>query len=243
MPVTFLAARTPLILAALLPAAVLLWQVYRLDRIEKEPGRLLALLFAAGAGLGLVASILEAVLIGLLHRTMPFGAARLIIENFLLVGLLEEGCKLLPVRLIAWKSPAFNYRFDAVVYCVFAALGFAALENVMYVWQYGFLTALSRALLAVPGHFFFAVYMGIALGEAKQAQIQRKRWPLELTGDERGAMRQALLVPALLHGFWDFSLSSGSRVLSAAFYVFVLAFFAAASMKLRSAAQGDSPLL
>lgn len=237
------AARSPLVIAALLPAAVLSWQVYRLDSIEKEPGRLLAALFFAGAGLGLAASVAEAVLIGLLHRVLPHGALRLVIENFLLIGLLEEGCKLLPVRLIAWKSPAFNYRFDAVVYCVFAALGFAALENVMYVWQYGLLTALSRALLAVPGHFFFAVYMGISLGEAKKAQVQRARWPLELTADAGRSMRQALLVPALLHGFWDFSLSSGSRIFSAVFYVFVLAFFASASMKLRSAAQTDAPLL
>ena len=110
--------------------------------------------------------------------------AYLAAENFLVVACTEELCKRLPVRHIFWRHRAFDYRFDAVVYCVFSALGFAALENVLYVADSGFRTAVMRALLSVPGHFFFAVYMGVYLGEAKSAETrglrrqQRLRWPL-----------------------------------------------------------------
>ena len=87
----------------------------------------------------------------------------LVLENFLAVALVEEACKRWVVLKFAWRSPAFDYRFDAVVYCVFAALGFAALENILYVAEYGFAVAVSRALLSVPGHCFFAVYMGLSM--------------------------------------------------------------------------------
>ncbi len=232
-----------LVTAALLPAVVLLAQVYRLDSIEKEPPGLLARLLAAGAAAGLVACAAEMGLFWLLHHVWPGkSVARMIVENFVLVGLLEEGCKLVAVRILIWRHPAFNYRFDAVVYCVFTALGFAALENVLYVEQFGLLTALTRALLAVPGHFFFAVYMGISLGDAKLSELRQRQFLVELSDDKRRSLHEALWVPALLHGFWDFSLTSGSRVLAAVFYVFVLAFFADAYLRLRHAAQMDTKL-
>ena len=99
------------------------------------------------------------------------------------------------MRRFAWKHPAFDYRFDAVVYCVFSALGFAALENILYVAQFGLSVAVPRALLSVPGHFFFAVYMGIYLGEAKRAEREGEGFLRDRF------LRESILVPVLLHGF------------------------------------------
>ena len=244
MSVNWLSVQLMLMLAALLPSAVLLFQVYRLDSIEKEPKGLLLGLAGAGALAGTAACAAEMGLFYLLRICMPGRSlARLLIENFLIVGLLEEACKFLPVRWLTWRHTAFNYQFDAVVYCVCVALGFAALENILYVGQYGFVTALTRGLLAVPGHFFFAVYMGVSLGEAKRAELRQKKLLVEVTDGKMRYLIEALAVPALLHGFWDFSLTSGSRVMAAVFYVFVLAFFADAFLRLRHAAQGDAPLV
>ena len=244
MSVNWLSVQLMLMLAALLPSAVLLFQVYRLDSIEKEPKRLLAGLVGVGALAGVAACALELGLLYLLRRLMPGrNLMRLLIENFLIVGLLEECCKFLPVRAITWRHPAFNYQFDAVVYCVFAALGFAALENVLYVGQFGLTTALTRALLAVPGHFFFAVYMGVYLGEAKRAELRQRRLLVEVADGRKRYLLEALAVPALLHGFWDFTLASGSRLMAAVFYVFVLAFFADAFLRLRHASLSDMPLI
>ena len=109
----------------------------------------------------------------------------------------------------------------------------AALENVLYVAESGLRTAVMRALLSVPGHFFFAVYMGIYLGEAKVCERsgQRRR---------RGYyLLCSLAVPVLLHGFWDFDLSIPSPWATVVFYVFVLAFFLRANRLLLHASEND----
>ena len=226
-----------LLFAALLPAVILLIRVYRLDKIEKEPPRVLLKLVAIGALSGFVAAAAETALTQVLDLCFRYQSVLyLIIENFLIVAGVEEFCKRFPVHRFLWNDPAFNYRFDAVVYCVFSALGFAALENIFYVAQYGLGTALVRALLSVPGHFFFAVYMGIYLGEAKKAEscgnlVRREHF-----------LRCSFWVPMLLHGFWDFCLSFESTFMTILFYVFVLVFFLHTNRLLRRSAQSDEPL-
>ena len=232
-----------LLLAALVPAAFLMVQVYRLDRIEKEPAGLLLKLALFGALSGLAAGAIEGALTRVLDVTLGGGMLRLMLENFLAVALVEEACKRWVVLKFAWRHPAFDYRFDAVVYCVFSALGFAALENILYVAEYGFAVVVSRALLSVPGHCFFAVYMGIYLGQAKMAERAMQRYYIELPDESPGQyLRASLLVPTLLHGFWDFSLSVGGGLMTVLFYLFVLAFFIDAYRKLRFAAGSDEQL-
>ena len=226
-----------LLLAALFPAAALLVRVYRLDKIEKEPPRVLWTLIGCGAVAALAAYALQCVLLRLLDGWLPAGGlGNLIVRNFLIVACSEELCKRLPVRTVLWHHPAFDYRFDAVVYCVFSALGFAALENVLYVAESGLRTAVMRALLSVPGHFFFAVYMGIYLGEAKQAEREGEAY------ERVRFLRASITVPVLLHGFWDFSLSVDSPWMTAAFYAFVLVFFLSANHRLRAASEDDQQL-
>ena len=232
-----------LLLAALVPAAFLMVQVYRFDRIEKEPAGLLLKLALFGALSGLAAGAIEGALTRVLDVTLGGSTLRLVLENFLAVALVEEACKRWVVLKFAWNHPAFDYRFDAVVYCVFSALGFAALENILYVAEYGFAVAVSRALLSVPGHCFFAVYMGIYLGQAKMAERAMQRYYIELPDETPGQyLRASLLVPTLLHGFWDFSLSVGGWLMTILFYLFVLAFFIDAYRKLRFAAGSDEQL-
>lgn len=232
-----------LLLAALVPAAFLMVQVYRLDRIEKEPAGLLLKLALFGALSGLAAGAIEGALTRVLDVTLGGGMLRLMLENFLAVALVEEACKRWVVLKFAWRHPAFDYRFDAVVYCVFSALGFAALENILYVAEYGFAVAVSRALLSVPGHCFFAVYMGIYLGQAKMAERAMQWYYIELPDESPGQyLRASLLVPTLLHGFWDFILSVGGGLMTVLFYLFVLAFFIDAYRKLRFAAGSDEQL-
>lgn len=223
--------------AALIPAAALLLRIYRLDRIEKEPRKLLGKLVAFGALAALGAGLTQLLLTRLLRRVLTPGTpVYLLLENFLLIALIEELAKLLPVRLCAWKDPAFDYRFDAVVYAAVSALGFAAVENVLYVLQADLKTAVSRALLSVPGHFFFAVSMGLLLSRAKQAEraghLRRSR-----------ALRAAALaLPALLHGIWDLCLAAKTVAAAIMFYGFVAAFFAVSVFFLRRAARTDAKL-
>ena len=151
-------------LAALVPAVILFVRIYQLDRIEKEPRRLLGILLLSGALLALPAAGIQLFASRALGDALDKrSAAYLLLDNLLVVAVSEEVCKIVPVHLAAWKHPAFDYRFDAVVYSVSSALGFAAVENILYVVQSDLRTAVSRAVLSVPGHFFFAVAMGLLL--------------------------------------------------------------------------------
>lgn len=229
--------RTYLTIAALLPAIVLFIRVYRLDHIEKEPRALLGRLVLLGAVFSVPAALAELALEWLLGAYLaPRSMLFLLIDNFFVIALCEELAKRQPVMLAAWRHPAFDYRFDAIVYCVSSALGFAAVENILYVVQSDLRTAIARALLSVPGHFFFAVSMGSFLSRAKQAEKAGR------PGRMRFMRRCSLLVPMLLHGFWDFSLSVGTVWATVSFYVFVVAFFILADVELRRASRADRRL-
>lgn len=224
-------------IAALLPAAALFLHIYRLDRVEKEPRRLLGTLIVCGALTALPAAGVQMLLTRALAGTVDqTSMAFLLLDNFLIVACSEELAKAVPVRLAAWKHPAFDYRFDAVVYSVSSALGFAAVENILYVVQTDLRTAVSRALLSIPGHFFFAVAMGLFFSRAKQAERhgkRRKRTLLCLLG---------IVVPVLLHGFWDFCLAVRKPWALIAFYCFVIVFFITAECSLQKASQTDGRL-
>ena len=222
-------------LAALVPAVILFVRIYQLDRIEKEPRRLLGILLLSGALLALPAAGIQL----LASRTLGSAlnrrsAAYLLLDNFLVVAVSEEICKIVPVRLAAWKHP--DYRFDAVVYSVSSALGFAAVENILYVVQSDLRTAVSRAVLSVPGHFFFAVAMGLLLSRGKQAEKQGN-------GRRRTVLcALAILMPVVLHGIWDVLLAVRRPWATVVFYCFVIAFFITADCGLRRASQTDAHL-
>jgi RsiW-degrading membrane proteinase PrsW (M82 family) len=155
---------------------------------------------------------------------------------FVVVALSEEGFKYLLLKLRTWKSPHFNCRFDGVVYAVFMSLGFALWENIAYVLEYGFATAVARALTAVPGHACFGVFMGVWYGEAKH---------LDLAGypeESKKARRKALWIPILLHGAYDFIASLQSDWMIILFLGFVIWMFRAAVKMIRKSSAEDRPM-
>ena len=157
-------------IAGVLPALILLYFIYKQDKIEKEPFGLLAKLFIAGGLMTIPAGIAEAFFIPIASRILePTGSMTLflLVENFLIIALAEEGFKRLAMRGLTWRHPAFNFRFDGVVYGVAAALGFAAFENVMYIFGYGLGVAPVRAVTAIPLHCIAGVFMGHYYGLAK----------------------------------------------------------------------------
>ena len=133
-----------------------------------------------------------------------------------MIAFTEELWKRWAVKKAAWKDKAFNYRFDAIVYSVFAALGFAAIENVLYVMDGGLVVAALRAVTSVPHHAIDGVIMGYFLGEAKRRELQE---------DKKGKkkyMKLSVLMPMLTHGFYDYALEVGSAALVLIWLVFVI---------------------
>ena len=130
-----------LICAALLPAVVLCVYVFKKDRVEKEPIGLLVKLFVLGAivcipGAIIFGSILEPVAADV---SAPYAeqsfyeALYYALEAFVVVALVEEGMKFLVLYFVTRNNKNFNSLFDGIIYAVFVSLGFAALENVLYV--------------------------------------------------------------------------------------------------------------
>lgn len=224
-------------LAAVLPAAFLLRYVYKHDTIEKEPTGLLWKLILMGCISALCSGVLEGVANYLLQIFIdPRDPIYVIALAFLVVAVVEEGTKLFFLKRASWNHPAFNYRFDGLVYAVFVSLGFAALENVQYVVNYGLSVALPRALLAIPGHMSFAIFMGVYYGRAKH---------LENRGDYAGSrrsLRTGYLTAVFLHGFYDSCAMIGTSWASIVFVVFVLIMFATAFRTLKRESATDEPI-
>lgn len=208
------------ILAAVIPAVVLLRYIYRHDTIEREPPGLLCVLLLMGVAAALCAGVLESIAQTILTLLVdPGSPVYTILLAFLVVAAVEEGTKYWLLKRSTWNHPAFNYRFDGIVYAVFVSLGFAAYENIQYVLHYGLSVALPRAFLAVPGHMSFAVCMGIYYGRAKLCE----GW-----GDYDGVrknLRTGYLFAVFLHGFYDACAMIGTARATILFLAFAALMF------------------
>ena len=225
------------ILAAVLPAIILLRYIYKHDTVEKEPPGLLLTLLFMGVIAALCATVLEAVFQTVLDLLVdPGSPAYTILLAFLVVAVVEEGTKFWLLKRRTWYHPAFNYRFDGIVYAVFVSLGFAAYENITYVLHYGLSVALPRALLAVPGHAAFAVIMGVFYGRAKLCE----GW-----GDLVGARRDlwtGYLCAVLLHGFYDTCAMIGTGISTVVFLAFVTLMFLGIFRLVKKESATDAPV-
>lgn len=186
--------RTIIILAAaLLPAALLWLYIWKKDP-QKEPTSWLVIATLLGVAIcipiGLVEMGVNALVFGDGSPSTLFGSTTM---AFFVAAVPEEGFKLLALWLVLRKNPYFDEHFDGIVYAVCVGLGFAAIENVGYLFmsEDWALVAILRALLAVPGHYAFAVLMGYFYSVYHFVDHSRK------------AAACVLLVPILAHGTYD----------------------------------------
>lgn len=210
---------------AIVPAVALLIYIYRKDRLSHEPWSQML----KGVEYGVVSACL-AVLWGglaedcavppLLSACESLPMAGQVYSAFATAAIPEESAKLLMLWLLLRRGRYFDEHFDGIVYAVCVGLGFAALENVLYVvgseedWlSVGF----SRAVFSVPGHFFFAVFMGYYYALVHFHVDDRRRLWSQVC---------VWLVPVLLHGAFDsflFISDAGYPLVSPLCYILFLA--------------------
>jgi RsiW-degrading membrane proteinase PrsW (M82 family) len=208
------------LIASLAPVIIILLYIYLRDKYDREPLWLLARLVIAGALIVIPIALVERFLVDWMPPLGRVGGA--VYHAFIVAGITEEGFKFLVLYLIAWNNPRFNEKFDGIVYAVFVSLGFAAVENIMYVVQSGYQTALVRSLTAVPAHALFGVAMGYYLGIARMYEELRSTY-----------LSRAILVPVLLHGIYDFILMVEIGWLLMLFVPYVVYLYAAGMRKIR----------
>ena len=224
-------------LAAVLPAAVLLIYVDQHDRVEREPTGLLLSLLWKGVLAALCSIVLETigqVVLGWL--VTPGTLLHTVLTACLVVAAVEEGTKFFFLKQRTWYDYNFNYRFDAIVYAVFVSLGFAAFENIKYVFHFGLSVALPRAFLSIPGHMAFAVFMGVYYGRAKMRESRGYRMAA------KADLAMAYIVSLLLHGFYDACAMIGTTGATILFIIFVVITYLRMFRLLKKEAAMDVPV-
>lgn len=250
--------------AALFPAVALCVYVFKKDRVEKEPLGLLLLLLILGAASCYPAAEIETVLIdGIKAIFSTLGTAKngtvYLSDNlyraynacyyFIGVALVEEGLKWIILLATTRKSKNFNSLFDGLIYAVFVSLGFAALENVMYVVRNGWMNAVMRAIMSVPGHMFFAVIMGYYYSlwhmyeKARSLEAGLKSQGLLLSQQPPFSAKRflclSLLMPVLAHGLYDYCCTLGTTLATVCLYLFVAFLYVYCFGKIRKMSAGD----
>ncbi len=254
-----------LICAALLPAIALCIYVFKKDRVEKEPvGLLLSLLFL-GAVICFPAAEIETVLCEAIDSIfLPLGVEMggdilldnttyhiyNVCQNFIGIALVEEGLKFVVLFFRTSKNKNFNSLFDGIIYAVFVSLGFAALENIFYVLEYGWLNALTRGILSVPGHMFFAVLMGYYYSLYHMYEMAGKterslksegliaKNAVEFSGKRFLVM--SLIMPVLAHGLYDYCCTVDSVWATLGLYAFVLFLYIYCFGKIKKVSKEDT---
>jgi len=199
---------------------VLFWLIYfdLKDRYQREPRRLLIIAFI----LGNLAAILAlgfytfAEKIGL-PAFPSHNIYEIVLYCFLLVGPIEEGSKFLIARSLVFRWKHFDEPIDGMVYAACIAIGFASLENILYLPQLDWIQQLARVITSPLTHSLFAIVWGFGVSKAffgERRRIGRILW--------QGG---TLLLSMFLHGLYDFFLFAYRATYLASVVVLVLWIF------------------
>lgn len=180
------------ILAAIAPAIILAILMIRRDKMRPEP---IGWLFGT-TGLGIVAGF-AVILIGVfVFKPIEINSfLTAFYDAFVTAALPEEAMKLCMLSIIANRCKHFDEYFDGIVYAVCIGMGFAGFENILYLFgeEDWLVMGISRALLSVPAHYFFAVIMGTFFALSYFDNRNKRLYK-----------SMALLVPVVAHGMYDF---------------------------------------
>jgi RsiW-degrading membrane proteinase PrsW (M82 family) len=201
-----------LILISLAPVVIIMVYMYYRDKYEKEPIKLLLKAFFGG-----LLAVFGTLVLSIPGRQLFDGVTDPLLkafgDAFFVAAIPEEIAKFVFLYAIIWKQKDFNEKYDGIIYSMFLSLGFAAIENLMYVFDGGFSVGVMRAFTAVPGHALFGVTMGFYFALAK-FEPRRQGYYLG----------KSLVSAILAHGIYDFILMYASHLASAYTVLLVLGF-------------------
>jgi RsiW-degrading membrane proteinase PrsW (M82 family) len=186
--------------------------IYIRDRYEREPFSALIKALLSGVIITLPIVFIESNLV-VLGASLS-GIAKAFYDGFAVASFTEEGFKYVAFLIFFWNSKNFNEKFDGIVYAVFISMGFAAVENVIYVFDGGYQVGIMRAVTAVPAHALFGTVMGYHMSLARFYPLRRSK-----------QLVLAFLMPFLWHGLYDFLLMGKREILIIIFIPVVIWFW------------------
>lgn len=178
--------------AGIAPALALMSFFYLKDRFT-EPLGFLIRTFIFGALLVLPIMFIQ-------YAFAKEGVTNIFLESFLVIALTEEFFKWFIFVYVVYHHTEFDAHYDGIVYAVSISLGFATVENILFLFVNGIEYAFTRAIFPVSSHALFGVIMGYHFGKAK---MYKKNQKLQLF--------LALFLPFLLHGIYNSILKTVSN--------------------------------
>lgn len=211
---------------ALAPTCIVLMYIYIRDKYEKEPFQLLI----SGIIYGVLMTFPIVFTENFFTKFEPITFLNnIFLHNlfisFFIASLVEEIYKYLFIYFFIWKNKNFNEEFDGIVYSVFLALGFAGIENILYIINPklgGIYTAIGRAIFSVPSHALFGVFMGYYLSQAKFKKVPYSKL-------------KAFFIPFILHGVYDILLISHGKYNEVLFSIFIVFMWISGIKKMKKA--------
>lgn len=202
-----------IIILAIIPIICFLSWIYTKDKYDKEPLMKLFKYFMLGIIVSLVSIFIEQYLI---KFDVFQGFISKIYVSFIVAALTEEILKALVLIPNLIKEKDFNEKLDGIVYSISLSLGFATVENIIYLMKEKLESSLelglTRGLISIPAHIMFAITMGYYISKLKFEENE---------GKKRKYLTQSILIPILLHGIFDFILMIGNRWAIIIFIVYV----------------------
>ena len=157
---------------SIIPIAIIALVMYKID-IDKEPKKVLKQIFISSMIVGLAGGLISYFLVQYIDK-LQFNSIFVynVVRYVFIVAFIEEVCKFIPAKLIGMEGKHHTSFYDTLLYFVFAGLGFACIENIMYVMTFTVKTAFVRGLLSVPGHILFSAILGIFIAQANKEKLK-----------------------------------------------------------------------
>ena len=135
-----------LLLLAIFPPLFIIYKIYKLDKYEKEPLKEIIITFILGCLTVVPVLIISPLINNLLaipYTVVDFLGSGLIVDvelktllyTFIGIALVEEYFKFLVLTKYSYSRECFNEPMDGIVYAVIASMGFALIENIIYVYK------------------------------------------------------------------------------------------------------------
>lgn len=208
-----------LLFVAILPVVLLGIYIYNKDK-NKEPKHTVMKMFIGG----LLSAVMTIIITILINHVFPwldldynnYSSIGLLIYAFLMISMIEEFSKWIILYFLSYHDKEFDELYDMIIYSTFVSLGFAAIENIIYVFDYGFSVALLRIFSAVPSHVAMAVFMGYFLSMAKYEFVNKNHKA------HNKNMILSIIIPVLLHGLYDYVLLLKNEYIIFLFVPFIM---------------------
>lgn len=183
---------------ALAPGAAIGFFIWLKDTYEREPLKHIFISFMLGV-LCAIPALIMSILLGKFIPVDYESILSVAIYALIVVAFAEEFAKFLILRFYAYRQKEFNEPFDGIVYGAIISLGFAGIENILYVIDGGLQVGILRMFTAVPAHASFGIIMGFYFGLAWKHKDKARAYKLK-----------GLLAAIVLHGLYNFFLMQQS---------------------------------